>query len=107
MGPSLHTVTYTDLKSLSVELAFAFACDKVEGRELSLIVLSNTEASKQFVTSVSRLLRGMKRSGDIQLYLFESEIDEVDKKEAVYLLNKFPWLRDNTEHREIAVYVKL
>ncbi len=107
MELSVHKIAYTDSKSLSVELNFAFACDRVAGKEISVIVPENEASIKRFVSAAERLLKNMKRIGDIQLYIFESELDEVDKREVVYLLNRFPDLAEINERRSGVIIVKL
>lgn len=107
MSLSVHNVIYKDLKSLSVELEFTVACCRVEGSELIKLNLGNEDAAAKFHSSATKLLKMMKRDGVIQLFLFENELKSQDKMEAVYLLNKFPFLADIEILSENSIYVKL
>ena len=104
---SVHKIAYTDSKSLSVELNFAFACDRVAGKELAVLIPEDEASVKKFVSAAERQLKNMKRIGDIQLYIFETELDEADKREVVYLLNRFPELAGVEERRAGVIIVKL
>ena len=107
MELSIHNVTYTDAKSLETEMYFAISCDRVAGKDLILITLENESASRRFISALTKLLRVMKRAGDIKIYLFESELEESDKMESVYLINKYPELASHELRRDSAVFIKL
>ncbi len=107
MSLSVKEITYTDLKSFSVELEFIVACSRVEGIDLIKLSLRNQDMSKRFENSAIKLLKAMKRDGIIKLYLFEKDLASSQKMESVYLLNKFPRLADTGELSESSVYIKL
>lgn len=104
---SLKEITYTDLKSFSVELEFIIACSKVEGTELIKLSLINEDMTARFANSARKLLKSMKKDGVIKLYLFENELDSQEKMESVYLLNKFPSLANIEDLSENSIYIKL
>lgn len=107
MSIALHTINYTDAKTLSVELEFIIACNKVEGNELIKLTLGNTDMKDRFKSAVSRILKSIKKDGVIQLFVFEDELEAQEKTESVYLLNKFPFLSDKNAGDSTTLYVKL
>jgi hypothetical protein len=86
---------------------FDISCDRVAGKDLILVTLDNESASRRFISALTKLLRTMKRAGDIKIYLFESELDQSDKMESVYLINKYPKLASHESRRDSAVFIKL
>ena len=84
MSFSVKEVTYTDLKSFSVELEFIIACSKVEGIDLVKLTLSNENMSKRFFNSAVKFLKAMKRDGVIKLFLFENDLASAEKMESIY-----------------------
>ena len=100
-----HLIEYKDAKSLSSELEFAIACDKVEGYEICRIRSSIDESSVKFINASVRILKTMKKDGVIQLYVLGSELGSEEKMESVYLLNKYPELAESDNSLE-SVYIK-
>ena len=107
MSPVQKKINFTDIKSLSVELEFIIACNKVEGNELIKISLDNTDMEIKFKSAVTRLLKAIKKDGAIQLFIFENELSEQEKTESVYLLNKFPFLAECNSADANSIYIKL
>lgn len=107
MSLSLHKITFSEPKVLSVELEFIIACNKVEGNELIKITLENTEMIQKFKSSATRHLRSAKKDGAIRLFVFEDELTHQEKTESVYLLNKYPTLGENCECDPASIYIKL
>ena len=101
-----YPIDFKDIRSLSTEVKFYIACERVAGRELLNIRPADEQESARFINAAVRLLKGMKRSGMIQLFVFESELADPDKTESVFLLNKFPELASR-EVSETGIYVKL
>ena len=107
MSISVHNVTYKDLKELSVELEYIVACNRVAANELINIILENVDMLSRFRNSATKILKGMKRDGVIQLFVFEDELNIQEKMESIYLLNKFSFLSKENKGRENSVYIKL
>ena len=107
MEPFIHRIEYKDHTSMVTEIHFLIACDKVAGADLIKIELKNTEATRKFISSASRFLKLLKKDGVIKLFVFESELTEADRMEAVYLTNKFPQLQSLSSYSESVIYVKL
>lgn len=107
MRLAIHEIEYRDTSSLSSEIEFAVACDRVEGKDLINIRLKNQNSVSKFVSASSKLLRAMKRDGIIQLFVFESDLQDTEKMETVYLLNKFPDLSEVEKYGEGSVFIKL
>ena len=106
MNTTVHTIEYKDKKSLNTELLFIIACERVAGRELVNVRLSNTETGATFRNSAAALLRAMKREGVITLFVFEDELRDQEKTESIYLVNKYPALA-SAEACETGIYIKL
>ena len=100
-----HQIEYRDQKTLSSEIEFAVACDKVEGYELCNIFACSGESEARFIGAAIRILKGMKKDGVIKLFVKRSDLMAEDKMESVYLLNKFPELAD-TESGGESIYIK-
>jgi hypothetical protein len=101
-----YPIEFKDARSLSTEIRFYIACERVAGRELLNIRPADPCSASRFINAATRLLRTMKRSGAIQLYVFESELADSEKTESVFLLNKYPVLASR-DVSETGIYVKL
>ena len=106
MDISVYDIEYRDKKSLSTELSFAVACERVKGNELLNVRLTNPECASTFRNSATSLLRAMKRDGVISLFVFEDELASADKTECSYLLNKYPDL-SGVAVSDAGIYIKL
>lgn len=107
MEISVHRIEYTDSKGLFTELNFIIACDRVSHKELINVCLANEGVAETFRNSATRILKAMKREGTIQLFVFEPEIDNSEKTESVYLLNKFPELSEQSTGNPNSIFIKL
>ena len=99
-------IKYKNIKSLNTDLLYAIAAERASGQEIACVALENTELTKTFISSASKILKALKRDGYIRLFVFEYELLDSDKMETVYMQNKFPFL-SQTEGRESVIYVKL
>lgn len=107
MEISVHEIEYVGSKELFTELNFIIACDRVCHKELINVRLSNVSTAETFKNSATRILKGMKRQGVIQLFVFESEVNDSEKTESVYLLNKFPELSEKVSDNSNSIFIKL
>ena len=104
---SVHRIEYTDSKTLFTELHYIIACERVSNKQLINVCLANENVSETFRNSVTRILKAMKRDGTIKLFVFENDIENTEKTEAVYLLNKFPALSEQTNENPNSIFIKL
>ena len=107
MEQFVHSLEYIDNASMITEIHFYIACDKISGADLTKIELKNKEVSKKFVSSATRFLKTLKKDGVIKLFIFESDLLNAEKMEAVYLTNKFPSLQNLPSYDESSIYIKL
>ena len=107
MEVAVHRIEYKDSKTLFTELHFVIACDRISHKDLINVRLANENAAETFRNSATRILKAMKRDGTIKLFVFESDINNTEKTEVVYLLNKFPELSDITDENPNSIFVKL
>lgn len=103
----INDIKYTDMKDLSVQLEFAIACAKVSGKELIGLKCVDAENCARFKNGVSKILRGMKKDGIVQLFVFDDGLLAKESTESIFMLNKFPELSDFSKGLENLVYVKL
>jgi hypothetical protein len=107
MEVAVHRIEYTDSKTLFTELHFAIACDRISRKDLINVRLVNENVSETFRNSATRILKAMKREGTIKLFVFENDIENTEKTEVVYLLNKFPNLPEITSENPNSIFIKL
>ncbi len=101
--------------SSRTEMLFEIASAKSEGVEIVRfdipVATDETEQSnlKKMTSSLIKELRQMKTKGQIQLYATPTSFEKMST-EAVFLLNKYPFLSDDaelTEKLEGFIYVKI
>ncbi len=107
MDIAVQKVEYIDINDLSVQLEYSVARNKVEKKELLKILLVNSDSSINFISSANKLLKSMKKDGIIKLFVFESDLNNLEKMETIYLLNKFPELSFTNDSSETTIYIKI
>ena len=94
---------------LDTEVKFNIATARVDGAELVRFVIPcslNDREEGRALSTLTKLLRGIARSGDIQFFALNSDIESATL-EGVFLLNKYSdfILADNSEYTY--VYIKM
>ena len=107
MEAVVHSIEYKDSRTLETEITFLIACDKVARNELINIRLVNKEKVQSYKNAITRILKAAKRDGFIQLFVFENDINDAQRTDAIYLINKFPYLSCLEAVDASSIYVKL
>lgn len=104
-----------DAQSSRTEMLFEIASAKAEGIGLirfnisSLSGESEKSSLKRIISALTKELKQMKTKGKLQLYATPASFEN-GTTEAVFLLNKYPCISDNTEvssEYESYIYVKI
>lgn len=103
---NIYRIEFKNAKALNTELLYLIASERARGKELVAFTVDNESDTDAFIRSCSKILKALKKDGYIRLYVFAAELDDNDKMETVYMLNKFPEL-EKEEKRENIIFVKL
>ena len=103
---NIYKIDFKNAKALNTELLYMIASERARGKELVAFTVDNSSDADAFIRYCSKILKTLKKDGYIRLYVLASELEDNDKMETVYMLNKFPEL-EKEEKRENVIFVKL
>lgn len=107
MNLSIIEIKYETIKNFETELKLNIAIARVDTADILVISLKNEEASQTFYKSAGKILRAMKRKGQIQFFLTKEELQNFSKTETAYLMNKHPEVTEKIQTKNSFFLLKL
>ena len=108
MQDKTYVLESTSKKDIDAEIRFLIATakyDKIDLLNLSIAKQSSKDELNRILYSVTKVLAGLKKSGEIAFFLKSDQMDE-DSREVNYLKNKFSSI-DTALINSVDVFVML